>query len=731
MWKPPGSWGEEWHGLRELDLTTAGMVAEDVDRLERQLRGEAAKWHSLSVSNNYLYDEGISKLVQVLQKTTAPLELLDLSKTNMTSAGAIMVAQLLSAEGPNPLPLRKLVLHSNEIDAEGYAAIGAAVRHERCGLKEIVVSTHTKESKSGSRKTVVTTEHNCIKVDEVRNMVEMRQDFIGDAELMVLSEMLRLNTSLSLIQLKKNAVGDDGAKALGWAIGTARLPIRVLRLYSNHVSAEGAQAIVDGLLLGGSPIEELSIVDNPICLSSAVVRRNKAEAEKEAELKKLANVSRPTPASEWAKVQLQTRQALAERHAQGIPATALRQEDFASVLRLPKELRQDRWQEIGGLYGWTRRASSGGGGVSSRGGASDLPEKMLLPLPRQLSKLTPEQLQQLWDLVSAPLPVDEVIFRVDAIGAIGRLLQINGNRLHTLDISGVALCGVDAGGRSNFSGEYRSDGVELLCEALRGEHCALKVLRLKHSKMREAEARKLAAAVRPVPGVRRVQTLEALVVEEFILPVPTLLGTAAAEFEASRGVIGLKGSGAHPVRLDNDKQPLLPVELRVLVDLLEGNEHLEEMCFSGARVRDHLSWLSGVIGKGRLPLMKLLLADNSISVAQGVVLVRALQQGAPQLQVLDLSSNPICGVHEPAPWEGADAGKDDFDTACIEALCEWLRSGPDEGGGRGGERAAERRVAAADAALRAARALPRRRGPLRPHQGRPRHVQRVGAARAD
>ena len=76
------------------------------------------------------------------------------------------------------------------------------------------------------------------------------------------------------------------------------------------------------------------------------------------------------------------------------------------------------------------------------------------------------------------------------------------------------------------------------------------------------------------------------------------------------------------------------------VDLLEGNEHLEEMCFSGARVRDHLSWLSGVIGKGRLPLMKLLLADNSISVAQGVVLVRALQQGAPQLQTRQRS--PSC-----------------------------------------------------------------------------------------
>ena len=48
---------------------------------------------------------------------------------------------------------------------------------------------------------------------------------------MVLSEMLRLNSSLALIQLKKNAIGDDGAMALGRAISSARLPVRALRLH--------------------------------------------------------------------------------------------------------------------------------------------------------------------------------------------------------------------------------------------------------------------------------------------------------------------------------------------------------------------------------------------------------------------------------------------------------------------------------------------------------------------
>ena len=124
-------------------------VRADVERLERQLRGETAKWVLLSVSNNCLYDHGVCKLVEVLQKTTAPLETLDLSKTGMTSSGAKLVAELLAAtEGTNLLPLKKLVLHGNAIGADGYAAIGAAIRHPRCALVEFVVSTQMREKKT-------------------------------------------------------------------------------------------------------------------------------------------------------------------------------------------------------------------------------------------------------------------------------------------------------------------------------------------------------------------------------------------------------------------------------------------------------------------------------------------------------------------------------------------------------------------------------------------------------
>ena len=84
------------------------------------------RWVLLSVSNNCLYDEGIAKLVAVLQKTTAPLETLDLSKTGMTSVGAKLVAQLLIAEGETPLPLRRLIFHGNAIGPDGFAAVCTA-----------------------------------------------------------------------------------------------------------------------------------------------------------------------------------------------------------------------------------------------------------------------------------------------------------------------------------------------------------------------------------------------------------------------------------------------------------------------------------------------------------------------------------------------------------------------------------------------------------------------------
>ena len=43
---------------------------------------------------------------------------------------------------------------------------------------------------------------------------------------------------------------------------------------------------------------------------------------------------------------------------QRAPLTSLTADDFKSVIQLPKELREDRWEELGGLYGIRRIAEA-------------------------------------------------------------------------------------------------------------------------------------------------------------------------------------------------------------------------------------------------------------------------------------------------------------------------------------------------------------------------------------
>ena len=84
-----------------------------------------------------------------------------------------------------------------------------------------------KEKKTGQNRVSKSEEHNCVHVADVRSMSELRIDFVADPEMMIMSEVLLLNSCLHTIELKKNKLGDDGVAALARAVGTSRLPIKV------------------------------------------------------------------------------------------------------------------------------------------------------------------------------------------------------------------------------------------------------------------------------------------------------------------------------------------------------------------------------------------------------------------------------------------------------------------------------------------------------------------------
>lgn len=79
------------------------------------------------------------------------------------------------------LPLKKLIIHGNAIESDGYAALGVAIRHERCRLTEFVVSAQIKEKKTGQNRVSKSEEHNLIAVNEIATLGELRVDFIAGA----------------------------------------------------------------------------------------------------------------------------------------------------------------------------------------------------------------------------------------------------------------------------------------------------------------------------------------------------------------------------------------------------------------------------------------------------------------------------------------------------------------------------------------------------------------------
>eukprot|EP00965_Chrysotila_dentata_P220011 6191501-Pleurochrysis_carterae.AAC.6 len=80
------------------------------------------------------------------------------------------------------LPLKKLIIHGNSIGADGYAALGAAIRHDRCRLEEFVATAQLKERKTGQNRVSKTEEHNVVAVSDIATLTELKIDFLADPE---------------------------------------------------------------------------------------------------------------------------------------------------------------------------------------------------------------------------------------------------------------------------------------------------------------------------------------------------------------------------------------------------------------------------------------------------------------------------------------------------------------------------------------------------------------------
>ena len=345
-----------------------------------------------------------------------------------------------------------------------------------------MVSTQMRERKTGQNRVSRTEEPNVVVVREIKTLVELRTDFLGDAELVIISEVLALNTALRTIELRKNRVGDDGIEALARAIGRGGLPIRVVLLEGNHVSARGATALAEGLLQevparGARPLGQCDHVVGRVGAPLQGRRRVRGGAEEggggDAPARRRSGRApscgcarrRPTAArARW-------------HRPSSPPPTSRRCSRCPEAARGPMEL-------LGGLCGANKPAAAAEAPAAeeSAGAPAAAPAAAPPPTAKQLARLDDDQLTRLWEALTAQ----------PRRGGGRTLPRLGGRRgvraararptvwrASTCPASRSAASTAPA---SRCPAARTVERRRRLCDALRSEHCELASLRLTRSR---------------------------------------------------------------------------------------------------------------------------------------------------------------------------------------------------------------------------------------------------------
>ena len=95
-----------------------------------------------------------------------------------------------------------------------------------------------------------------LKTNTTLTELDLRRNFIGNEEAIVLAEALKINKTLVKLNLSENNIGNEGAKALAEALKTNRTLIN-LNLETNRISANGADPFVETLETNTTLIVEI------------------------------------------------------------------------------------------------------------------------------------------------------------------------------------------------------------------------------------------------------------------------------------------------------------------------------------------------------------------------------------------------------------------------------------------------------------------------------------------
>jgi Ran GTPase-activating protein (RanGAP) involved in mRNA processing and transport len=203
---------------------------------------------TLKLWGNKIGIEGAKALAGMLEKNET-ITKLDLSRNNIGDDGAKALAEALKVNKT----ITTLHLLYNNIGKDGAIALGRA-----CAGKNIKVDFGNTKNNDLFKLAQGTFEG---------EKLDLSYDHIRDAGAIAIADMLKVNKTITELNLSDNDIGIDGAKALA-AMLEKNNTITELCLFRNNIKDDGAKALA-GMLEKNNTITELNLSSNNIEIDGA------------------------------------------------------------------------------------------------------------------------------------------------------------------------------------------------------------------------------------------------------------------------------------------------------------------------------------------------------------------------------------------------------------------------------------------------------------------------------
>uniref|UniRef100_A0A8C1X7Z7 NACHT domain-containing protein n=1 Tax=Cyprinus carpio TaxID=7962 RepID=A0A8C1X7Z7_CYPCA len=247
--------------LKELNMNNNNLQDSGVELLCTGLKNIKCKLEILRLSKCDLTEESCSALASVLSSDSSSLKELDLSNNNLQASGV----KLLSDGLTNNCRLEKLRLSNCNVTQEGYKALALALRLNPSHLIELDL-TGNDPGLSGVKQLIdLLQDPNCqLKTLRFLNPA-------ADEACQYVTEIVGINLLLLReLNLSKRELGDSNVKQLTSLLQDKHCKLNTLMLTNNSITAEGCAALTSAFNSNPSNLIELDLSGNKLGNSGMV-----------------------------------------------------------------------------------------------------------------------------------------------------------------------------------------------------------------------------------------------------------------------------------------------------------------------------------------------------------------------------------------------------------------------------------------------------------------------------